>query len=322
LEFSEFLLCQPKTRSENQIRLGGKIKILLAIALGLLAVRAGAAFLTNPPSADTSLLEIEPSHNNGGQEFFISGHIQNPARARGLLRFDLTPLPTNALIKSVVLEVTVIRQPGDGLANSAFGLHRLLRSWGEGNKVAVEKPGQGMPASAGEATWAHSYYDTNAWTVPGGAEGVDYVISASSFQDILGAGESYRFPSTPELVEDVQRWVGNPATNFGWIFIANEEETPFTARLFGSREHPASQPKLEIEFFVPPRIQSAARLGDAFALAFTAWQGQSYSVEFRDDLTTGSWQTLTNLGLATTTTQQLISDGLIAPRRFYRVVSY
>jgi len=302
--------------------LGGKFIAILLLTLGLSALQARAASVTNLPSADTSLMEIEPSHNNGGQEFFISGHLQNPVRARGLLRFDFTVLPTNTLIQSIVLELTVIRQPGDGLANSAFGLHRLLRAWGEGDKVAILKPGQGVPASAGEATWTHCFYPTNAWTEPGGAADVDYVSSASSFQDIQGAGETYRFPSTPELVEDVQRWVNDPASNFGWIFISNAEDTPFTARLFGSRENPDAPPKLEIEYFVPPRIESSARTISQFILTFTAWQGQSYSVEFRDNLVTGQWQTLTNLGLATATTQHSVSDGIIKPQRFYRITSF
>ncbi len=298
------------------------MKAVLSLLLGGCVIRADAASITNNSSADTSLLEIEPSHNNGGQSVVISGHIQNPFLTRGLYRFDLASLPTNTLIQSVVLELTVTAQPGDGLANSAFGLHRMLRPWGEGDKVPIIRPGQGLPATAGEATWSHSFYPTNAWAAPGGAPDVDFVSAESSFQFIYGAVETYRFESTPELVADVQGWVNDPASSFGWLLICNDEVTPFTARHFGSRENPGYHPNLELQFLVPPRIESAQRLGDAFQLSFTTWPGQSYAVEFRAGLAAGPWQLLTNTGLATNMTQRVVADSLLAPQRFYRVVPF
>ncbi len=290
--------------------------------MGIFASRADAASITNNSAADASLLEIEPSHNNGGQASVISGHIQNPFLTRGLYRFDLTNLPTNALIQSVVLELTVTAQPGDGLANSAFGLHRMLRPWGEGDKVPVARPGQGEPATAGEATWSHSFYPTNAWTAPGGAPDADFVGSESSSAFIYGAVEAYRFLSNPEIVADVQGWVNDPPSNFGWMLICGDEPTPFTARHFGSRENPGYHPNLEIQFLVPPRIESVQRVDGQFQLSFTTWPGQSYSVEFRPALVAGTWQTLTNTGLATNMTQRVVADPIIAGQRFYRVVAY
>ena len=290
--------------------------------MGGFANQADAASITNSSAADTSLLEIEPSHNNGGQAYAISGHIQNPFLTRALYRFDLASLPTNTLVRSVVLELTVTAQPGDGLANAAFGLHRMLRPWGEGDKVAVAQPGQGLPATAGEATWSHSFYPTNAWAAPGGAPDVDFVSSESSFQFIYGAGETYRFESSPEIVADVQGWVSDPPSNFGWMLICDDEPTPFTARHFGSREDLGAHPNLEIQFLVPPRIESAQRAGDEFQLSFTTWPGQNYAVEFRTILATGAWQPLTNTGLATNMTQRMIADPTVAPQRFYRVVAF
>jgi hypothetical protein len=303
-------------------RLGNLTKIFFLLALAFFAVRAGAVSVTNNSVADTSLLEFAPSNNNGGQAFVISGHIQNPGRARGLYQFNLTGLPTNAVILSVVLELTVTRQPGDGLANSAFSVHRMSRSWGEGNKIAIHVPGQGLAAGAGEATWLCAFHPTNAWTSPGGEPDVDFVSSESSFQSINVAGESYRFESTPELVGDVQAWVSNPSSNFGWMLICDDEATPFTARHFGSREDPGAHPNLEIQYLVPPHIDSAQRTGNQFNLTFTTRPGQTYTVEFRASSSSGVWQTLTNLGLATNVTPVLITDTVIASQRFYRVVSF
>jgi len=88
--------------------LGNLTKNIFLLALVLFAVRARAVSITNNSIADTSLLEVAPSNNNGGQAFVISGHIQNPARARGLYRFGFTGLPTTAIIQSVVLELTAV----------------------------------------------------------------------------------------------------------------------------------------------------------------------------------------------------------------------
>ena len=297
---------------------------VLLLALGFWGLRAGAVSFTLIPSADTSLIEIAPTNNNGGQAWLLSGKIQNDVyRDRALMKFDFSALPTNTIILSAVVTLEVTRQPGDGLANAPFGLYRMLRPWGEGDKVATTIPGQGLPATAGEATWRHAFFPTNEWTVPGGASGVDFSDIESSFQFIYGTGQSpYRFESTPELVADVQSWVNNPQSNDGWMLLDDDETTAFTARRFGSREDPNAPPLLEIEYFVPPSIAAASRAGDQFHLNFTAWPGQSYTVEYRDSLSAGVWQTLTNLGLATNATPVAITDIVNGPQRYYRVVSF
>lgn len=294
------------------------------LALSFWVLRAGAASLTFIPSADTALIEIAPTNNSGGQAWLLSGKIQNDVyRDRALMKFDFSALPTNAIVLSAVVTLEVTRQPGDGLANAPFGLHRMLRPWGEGDKVATTVPGQGLPATAGEATWRHAFFPTNEWTVPGGAAGLDFSDIESSFQFIYGVGQSpYRFESTPELVADVQSWVNSPQSNYGWMLLCDDEATIFTARRFGSREDPDAPPRLDIEFIVPPYVAASGRANDLFHLSFTTWPGQSYAVEFRDSFATGTWQTLTNLEPATNATPVSITDPVSGPQRFYRVLSF
>jgi hypothetical protein len=296
----------------------------LMLALGFCALRADAVSIMLIPSADTSLIEIAPTNNNGGQAWLLAGKIQNDVyRDRALMKFDVSALPANATVRSAVVTLAVTRQPGDGLANAPFGLYRMLRPWGEGDKVATTVPGQGVPATPGEATWQHAFYPTNEWSVHGGAPDVDFSDLESSFQFIYGTGQSpYRFESTPELVADVQGWVKNPQSNYGWMLRCDDETTPFTARRFGSREDPDAPPQLEIEYLVPPDIASAGLVGGQFQFRFTIWPGQSYTVEFRDSLPAGTWQTLTNLGPASDATPVLITDTVIGPQRFYRVISF
>ena len=302
--------------------MGGTFKAII-LALGLFATRAEAVSVTNPPSADTSLMEIAPTNNNGAQAWVLAGKIQNDFyRMRGLFKFDLTNIPTNALVLSAALNVEVTRVPDEPPVNSTFGLRRMLRPWGEGDKVAtgLNPPGQGRPATAGEATWLCAFFPTNEWFAPGGAEGLDYSTTESSFEFIGGIG-TYRFPSTPELVTDVQNWVSHADSNHGWLLLSNDEVTILTARRFASREDPDARPTLEIEFFVPPQIDSAGCIDGQFSLTFMAWSGQNYSVEFRDSLTSGAWQTFTNLGVVTVTSRHLVTDPVLQPQRYYRVTA-
>ena len=253
----------------------------------------------------------------------LAGRIQNNYINRALFKFDFSNLPANALILSVALNIEVTRVPGEPPVDSTFGLHRMLRPWGEGTKAAtgMDPPGQGRPATAGEATWLCAFFPTNEWSLPGGATGADFSSAESSFQFIGGLGP-YRFESTPELVADVQDWVDHPESNYGWMLICNDEETIFTARRFASREDPDAHPTLEIEYVAPLQIESAGLVGDQFALTFIASPGQNYAVEYRDNLTSGAWQTLTNLGMVASPVRFSITDDLVPPHRFYRVTSY
>lgn len=296
----------------------------LSLAVALLAVftaiRGDGANVSFTPVADTSLIEFAPTNNHGAQEWVNSGTTQNGPRNRGLIRFDLTAIPANAIIISAELVLSVTGQPVDGLANAPFGLYRMLRPWGEGDKSSVLTPGQGLPSDPGEATWLYSFYPTNAWSSPGGAPGVDFHGFESAFQFIYGVGESpYRFESTPELVEDVQGWVNNPASNFGWMLLCDDEGSLFTARRFASREDANHAPVLEIEYVLPPRIEHARQAGDEVRFSFTAEPGVMYRVEFRDSISHGDWQTLTNVFIEDSLAKIEIIVPLVSTQRFIRL---
>jgi hypothetical protein len=61
------------------------------------------------------------------------------------------------------------------------------------------------------------------------------------------------------LVADVQLWLDQPGSNFGWMLLCQSEGTAFSARRFGSRENPFTTPALAIEFLLPPRIETIHR---------------------------------------------------------------
>ena len=231
-----------------------------------------ADVVTLTPAHDTSLMEIQPDRNNGGEGWFLAGTTQNGTRNRGLIQFDLTGvIPANATITSVDLSLDVTRVPGCGFALSSFSLHRMSVSWGEGDKIAIDNAGgQGAPATPGEATWNDRFFGGPAWSGPGGAPDADYADVSSAGAFIYGTGDSpYHFTGAM-MRDDVQAWMNDPQSNFGWILMSDDETSPFTARRFGSREDPNAMPLLTIEFAVVPEPGMAALCGLALAIVGTA----------------------------------------------------
>ena len=58
------------------------------------------------------------------------------------------------------------------------------------------------------------------------------------------------------MVADVQSWLDNPATNFGWL-VLGDESTSATAKRFDTRES-TSSPVLTIEYTEPTTITLSA----------------------------------------------------------------
>jgi hypothetical protein len=78
--------------------------------------------------------------------------------------------------------------------------------------------------------------------------------------------------------------------------------------------------------FLPLRIESAvwsAGPPPSFRITFTALAGLSYTVQYRDSLTTGNWLKLADVPAQGTPQTVLVSDAGTAssPRRYYRVVT-
>ncbi len=215
--------------------------------------------VTLRPVADTTLIETAPNNNLGGQPFANSGTTQNFTKNRALFRFDVSAIPTGAQVDSVSLAFEVTRQPVDGYAPADFGLHRMLVSWGEGVQTTANpgSPGQGAPASPGEATWLARFAQTGPnWAAPGGLAGTDFAAASSAGQSIYSVANSPYFFTSSQLAADVQLWLANPSENFGWMLLANNEGPNFTARRFGSREDAINAPQLIVQFTAVPEPSS------------------------------------------------------------------
>ncbi|MFN0183366.1 MAG: DNRLRE domain-containing protein [Aquabacterium sp.] len=162
---------------------------------------------------------------------------------RALVKFDLSPLPPGAVVQSVQLSIHQIRSRED----HPVALHRLLGPWTEGPADGGDA-GVGALASAGDVTWTHRSWPDQTWAV----RGTDYVPTASGSVLVAGAPATYTWPSTAQMVADVQLWLNQPATHHGWLLIGKETGEQ-NAKRFASRENGSvtSRPVLVVMATVP-----------------------------------------------------------------------
>jgi len=243
-----------------------RASVLWLITVALISsgmARSRAETVSLQPIADTTLFEVAPGNNLGGAFFLNAGTAGNGFRNRALLRFDVSgSIPAGSIITGATLTMDIVRQPTTGMEISLFDLRRIFQPWGEGVQVPedINSPGLGAPAASDEATWNHRFAPGAAWSVPGGAEGVDFSTIVSGVALVQSIGEPVVFESTSELVADIRAWLDQPSQNFGWMFITESEGVPKTARSFASRES-GFGPTLTVDFTTVPEPSTMALVG-------------------------------------------------------------
>ncbi len=214
----------------------------LAAAIGYTCTALANANIINiMPSKDNTLYEYDPAegdHSNGAGFHFFTGENAEGEIRRGVLAFDVAAtIPPGSTITAVSLSMNMSMTPTGAVT---VELHKLLADWGEGTSHAPMGEGDGAPATPNDATWRHRFFDTIFWTTQGG----DFSATVSASQSVDTTGQ-YTW-SSAQMVADVQSWVNNAASNFGWLVLGDESEAA-TAKRFDTRES-ASPPILTIEY--------------------------------------------------------------------------
>ena len=213
---------------------------------------AHAATVILPVMADTFILSSAPDNNAGGNTLLNLGTDGQGGVRRGLLRFDVSAIPAGATVTSAVLRLTVVRIPVGGPANSNFELHRLLADWSGGTQAG----NSGAPATEGEVTWNSRMHGTGGWTDPGAAGDAEATASASQFVNSI-SGVTYEWAGAG-VTRDVQDWMNEPGSNFGWLLRSDDEDSRRTARAFAALENGNSFGTLEIGYTsranMPPTV--------------------------------------------------------------------
>lgn len=281
----------------------GVAVIGLLLVASSAAIQARAESVSLPAIADTGLREVLPDVSGGADAVLRAGttaSMSTNSRARALFLFDPAgAIPSGSIITAAQLTLTVSATT-DTLPRS-FDLRRMLAPWSESNATWLIRLAPGVP-----------------WESPGGLEGVDYSATASA-TSLVGNAGAYSWESTAGMVADVQRWIDNPAKNFGWMLVRPEETTPRTTRVFTSRESVTGPPRLTVEFTTPLRITSTQLADNQLCLQFRAEAGKAYVVERRGEVDTGAWTVVTNLPPADATGLVTVCDPLTPTNVFYRV---
>lgn len=307
------------------------------IAIADLLLVAGAAnvfadVVTVGSSRDTTIYNNNVNNSAGGTVVMFSGTDGNAAIKRALVQFNIASnVPAGSTITDVQLTLYLGQVAGMATTGTAgIGLHRLTADWGEGTNGAgtsIAGDGQGFAAKDGDATWANRFFSSTSptsWATAGG----DF-IATSSAQTIVGAttNTGYIWISTPALVADVQGWVDNPSSNFGWLLENNNEVSMRTFRAFFTREETNSawQPQLQITFTPPagPPVLSISTVNNGL-LQITASNlvpGLTNYLQASVNLSsTASWLSIqTNVAASNTMTFTGLS-ATNAPVQFYRLI--
>jgi hypothetical protein len=249
------------------------------------------------PVVDTSIFSARD--NPQGVNTILSGTRQNGIRDRGLLRFELPFIPTNAVFETAALRLTPVRSPRSPTP-SVFHLHRVLRPWGP------------------EATW-QSATSTTLWTTPGGAAGTDYVAAGIPGGYLFGSGH-YVFGVTNELSADIAAWLHDPSSNHGWFLITDAENSIGSALHFGSSES-ENPPELFIRYSIPapaPTIAAARRDSTNFVFEVQGSAGWFYHMQTREDVDHGLWAGFTNAPAGAGLTPIVITVPMTNSHQFFR----
>src|SRR6266498_3889183 len=202
----------------------------LALAGMVPAGPAAADTVTLGTSKDNTLYQSATgSLSNGAGSYFFVGRTDAAQIRRGVIAFNVAgSIPAGSTITSVTLTLNLSRTRDS--SSRTVELRRLLADWGEGTSNADVQEGAGAPATTGDVTWIHRFYNTVFWASSGG----DFSGTVSATNLVAGTG-NYTW-SSAQMVGDVQSWLDNPSGNFGRIALGNESLNQ-TARRFDTKEN-------------------------------------------------------------------------------------
>jgi len=189
-------------------------------------------------SKDNTMFESPPNNSGGGAAGIFVGNNNTPSKRRGLLAFDIASyVPAGSTITGVELSMYLAQAPNTN--NQTIGLHRLSLDWGENitdtSSPAVSGAGNGVPAAPGDATWNANFFGTSSWPTPGATGSFNAIASGTAV--VGGPAESqHQWLSTSSLIGDVQGWLDNPSSNFGWALVNANEVSSQTFKAFYSRQ--------------------------------------------------------------------------------------
>jgi len=216
----------------------------LLVGLGLVPACAWAQVTVSiGPTADNTMYSESPNNSNGQGPGLFTGATSSGGLRRALLAFDLSSIPAHAPIASASVTLFMDKTVS---GPSGVSAHRVREAWGEGASNAGDPGGGGTLGAPGDATWDFAFYNSTAWSTPGG----EFAASPSATLAVDQA--AFYVWSSAGLAADVQAWVDAPHENHGWVMVGAESALT-TAKRFVSRngQISARRPLLVVEYYCP-----------------------------------------------------------------------
>jgi hypothetical protein len=225
-----------KTAKRMLIRSMAVQAVVLAASLGMGQTSADFA-----ATADATIYSDHVTDNGGGGADMYAGRTSGSTTdgiRRSLIRFDLSSIPTNATVTAATLKLQITKVP-PGSTAIQHTISRVQASWVEGTGTATGSNGATV---AGAVSWTSS--GGSNWTNPGG----DFVATASA-SVAVGTSLGQVQYSSAGVISDVQAWVTNPATNFGWE-VRGDESVNSSVRIYATHDSfiPANRPVLSVTY--------------------------------------------------------------------------
>ncbi len=258
---------------------------LMLLGISIMSFSWSQTTTTIIADRDNTIYSESNTLSNGSGQNLFTGATQTGDKRRTLIHFNLSTIPPGSVINAVSFSIYCNKIPQDP-APATIELHKLLKDWGEGTSDATGAEGTGASATTNDATWSFNLFNTSSWTTPGG----DFMAVKSASAKGVDIGT---FSMTGEnLVADVQSFINNPATNFGWIILDSAEGTTSSARRYAARvnANPALRPQITVTYMasLPVTLKTfSGTLQNNQALLYwqtvTELNNQYYEVEHSSD---------------------------------------
>lgn len=195
--------------------------MVLLMMPGLVFAQSGNASIV----AEATVFENESDENGGIYGEICIGNLSGTsATRRAFVLFDPPAIPDNAVVTRVVYEFTQIRPRsmcGNCPLSANIELRRVLEEWEEG-LGGLSNAACGGGSNQPGVTWntrPNTSATVSATEFMSSETGVDITIDTDIGSDDDG------------LIADIQAWVDNPDSNYGWEYRVTEESTADNARL-------------------------------------------------------------------------------------------
>lgn len=233
-----------------------RVTTIMSVVL-VLSVSAQAAIVSVAPSGDTMINSFFTSGNWGVRTVGFAGDLGGGGteKTRGLLQFDLSAIPTNAIVDSATLRLA-FREPTNPGSSVTLSLYKMTTAWVEGTSNSS------APSTTG-ATW-DTKNGVTGWSTPGTGAGDRSTTASSSLTDTFAGSSTTRtdFSFTGAGLEsDVQDWISNPSQSHGWVLINSDETNASSWKSWWSSEEAQpfdGTPYLDIEYTIIPEPASLA----------------------------------------------------------------